>query len=524
MKNAIKILLIFVLVFVLAIGAFGCENVNSGETINTADQVSDDASTKSSTARDTGSVDKGSSVGRTSIGARDDVYYEAADGGFGGFGGYGGKVSDAVIGGVPGTMPIGYGDTPEGQYVPKAGQMTASAHNDNDDYEGFIELYKKGDVPYSEYGYGYDYGFDYGYDRYDDAKGLGDADEVEVSEPSDSADSGEVEDNEPDAQPDGKFYDFYENDRWGFDATKRVTVRVKCGEQAVAGATVEYYLDGQKACYALTDANGVAHIFPDGENGTFTVKAGAFSERAFFNKDSRDIEVPLGGTVAKANIIKLMFVVDVTGSMGDEIIYLASELSDVIRRVAANNDGVRIDLAFLFYRDDGDDEKFSYNDFVVVSDEVGLAEQMRNLKKQYADGGGDYPEALDEALDIAVNKDWGEENSTNIIFHVYDAPAHTEASNKTRFEQAIRTAAKKGIRINPVLCSGADLLCEYLARQAAIHTEGHFVYVTDDSGIGGSHRDPEIESDVVEKLNELMIRLIDGYYTGVFAPAVDWKE
>ena len=55
-------------------------------------------------------------------------------------------------------------------------------------------------------------------------------------------------------------------------------------------------------------------------------------------------------------------------------------------------------------------------------------------------------------------------------------------------------------------------------------TGGTFVYVTDDSGIGGSHHDPEIPNAVVEKLNDLLVRLINGYHGGEFADPVDWKS
>jgi hypothetical protein len=89
---------------------------------------------------------------------------------------------------------------------------------------------------------------------------------------------------------------------------------------------------------------------------------------------------------------------------------------------------------------------------------------------------------------------------------------------------AVTAAAKKGIRICPVLCSGADTLTEYVMRQAAIYTGGTFVFVTDDSGIGGAHHDPQLPNVTVEKLNSLMVRLINGYHSGVFAEPIDWRQ
>ena len=85
-------------------------------------------------------------------------------------------------------------------------------------------------------------------------------------------------------------------------------------------------------------------------------------------------------------------------------------------------------------------------------------------------------------------------------------------------------AAEKGIRVCPVLCSGADYLTEYVMRQAAIYTGGTFVFVTDDSGIGNSHHDPNLPNVTVEALNSLMVRLINGYHSGEFAEPIDWRQ
>ncbi len=320
---------------------------------------------------------------------------------------------------------------------------------------------------------------------------------------------------------DGKFFR-YVADTWGMVTTSRVKVTVKNGDDPVIGATVSYYDSAQNEYAAVTDARGIAYIFPTDDSGNVTVKVGDTVQTAPFTAEERELTVDFAGTRQRDNLIKLMFVIDVTGSMGDELDYLTAEIADVINRVVTQNEGVRIDLAFLFYRDDGDDVKFSYADFMNVTEGEGLATQQTALAKQRADGGGDTPEAVDEALLLAVGKDWGEENSTKLIFHVLDAPPHDETINKTRYESAVKTAAKKGIRISPVLCSGADTLCEYLVRQEAIYTGGTFVFVTDHSGIGEAHLDPEIPNAVVEKLNDLLVRLICGYHSGTFADPVRW--
>ncbi len=55
------------------------------------------------------------------------------------------------------------------------------------------------------------------------------------------------------------------------------------------------------------------------------------------------------------NNVDVLFVVDATGSMGDEIEYLKSELSDVTRRVKEENSAVDLRMGAVFYRDEGDE-------------------------------------------------------------------------------------------------------------------------------------------------------------------------
>ena len=150
--------------------------------------------------------------------------------------------------------------------------------------------------------------------------------------------------------------------------------------------------------------------------------------------------------------------------------------------------------------------------------------QQAALDKQYATGGGDYPEAVDEALDLAVSKQWSTGATTKIIFQVLDAPAHSGDKYAEKLVSATKTAAEKGIRLCPIICSGAELEVEYTMREAAIYTGGTFVFVTDDSGIGNSHHDPDLPNATVELLNSLMVRLVNGYHTGNFEAPVYWKD
>lgn len=361
-------------------------------------------------------------------------------------------------------------DTSEPIRLP-AGQVTAGAHNDNDFYALWKTLFEKGQTE------------------------------------------------------DGKFLAQFAENSWGFTSTNRIKVTLTHNDAPVVGATaVATDPEGKPLFSAVTDSNGVAYLFTDAPNGTVTLTSGDYAATADFTEEIRELSLTTDGALQRSEIIEIMFVIDVTGSMGDELEYLKAEIEDVVDRVSRENVGATINLALLFYRDHGDKEVFKYHDFVNVTTADGLALQQAAIDAQRATGGGDWPEAVDEALELAVSKQWLDGATTKLIFHVFDAPPHSKTSNVEKYNTAIIDAAEKGIRYCPIICSGADLMTEYISRQAAIYTGGTFIFITDDSGIGGEHHDPSIPDVTVELLNSLLVRLINGYYTGTFAEPIDWRQ
>ena len=371
----------------------------------------------------------------------------------------------------PGEGGEGETTTPE-QVVLPSGMMTAGAWNDNDYYKAWLDLFIQGEAE------------------------------------------------------NGKFYNYTNPDySWGFDSLSRVKVSVTNGDNAVSGATVTAFdAQSNELFTAVTDAAGNAYLFVDEAEGYVSVNNGESTASANFSAENRELSISLDSNDEKLNVIEIMLVVDVTGSMGDEIYFLKAELADVINRIAANDSETVIKLAMLFYRDNEDKVPFDYYDFTNVTNPDGLAKQQAALNNQGAKGGGDYPEAVDQALEMAVNKQWSTGNTTKIIFHVLDAPAHEGDEYANRLVNATKTAAEKGIRICPILCSGAAEATEYTMREAAIYTGGTFIFVTDDSGIGGSHHDPGLPNATIELLNSLMVRLVKGYHTGTFDEPIYWKQ
>jgi hypothetical protein len=188
--------------------------------------------------------------------------------------------------------------------------------------------------------------------------------------------------------------------------------------------------------------------------------------------------------------------------------YLKEEMNDIIFKSKQISSTLNFHFANVFYRDEGTEEYLTRTmDFSRV-----LSESVQFINHQRAGGGGDYEEAVEVALDSAINKlSWNEEARARIIFLILDAPPHNTDGNQTKLNALIREAAKKGIRIVPVGASGINKSTEYLMRTMAIATNGTYTFLTDHSGIGNSHIEPSTDEYEVETFNDILVRIVKSY-------------
>lgn len=207
------------------------------------------------------------------------------------------------------------------------------------------------------------------------------------------------------------------------------------------------------------------------------------------------------------NAVDIAFVVDATGSMGDELMYLQAEMNDVIYKAKQISEKLDFHFANVFYRDEGDEYVTRSMDFSRV-----LSESVDFINAQSAGGGGDYEEAVEIALDTAIHSlSWSETARTRLLFLIMDAPPHNNSFNRAKMEKLMRDAADKGIRIVPVGASGINKATEYLLRTLAIGTNGTYTFLTNHSGIGNAHLEPSTDEYKVETFNDLMVRILKSY-------------
>ncbi|MGJ8667820.1 MAG: carboxypeptidase-like regulatory domain-containing protein [Patiriisocius sp.] len=297
--------------------------------------------------------------------------------------------------------------------------------------------------------------------------------------------------------------------RWDFLSDKRIVVEVvNLNNKAIQDIKVQLFSETDQIDIARTDVFGKA-IFLRGKANKLNQYSlqilndgKIYSQKISNNKEVQRIVV--SNEKEQTKDIDIMFTIDATGSMGDEMQYLKVEVENIMSRLDKSISRKR--LALTFYRDNGDAFVVSPYNF---NEDISLMKKV--LLRYEADGGGDYEEAVEEALKVSIAQSWNEDAKTKIIFLLLDAPPHFNEQNITTMKHQIKKAREKGIKIIPIVASNANKELEFLMRYFSVATNGTYVFLTDDSGVGNTHLKPTTDDYTVEKLNDLIVRLIEKY-------------
>ena len=303
-------------------------------------------------------------------------------------------------------------------------------------------------------------------------------------------------------------------DDWQMYTNHRIAVAITAKNKPAANATVTLFRNNTSIWTAKTDNLGRAELWVGAFqkekelNPTLLrlkvneqwVSTAAISETQV-NRIALDETLP-----SPTNQVQIAFMVDATGSMGDELEFLKMDLKKVINEVQKTNTQLKISTATVFYRDEGDEYVVKHSPF---TEDINQTTEF--ISQQRADGGGDFPEAVDKALVQLNQLQWQPEARTRIAFLVLDAPPHNKPAVISSIQYSVKTAAASGIKLIPVVASGIDKTTEFLMRFIAMYTNGTYVFITDHSGIGNKHLEPSVGEYQVEKLSDLMVRLIKKY-------------
>lgn len=175
--------------------------------------------------------------------------------------------------------------------------------------------------------------------------------------------------------------------------------------------------------------------------------------------------------------VDVAFIVDTTGSMGDEIEVVKQKMREIASEVARGNPAPAVRFAIVEYRDRGDAYVTKISDFTY--DVVELHGVINGI---YAGGGGDTPESVYRALDDGLNElDWDDDDEiTKLVFLIGDAGPHEYDDEYYDIEDAVDDANDLGASIFAIGCSGLDQ--DYGAteafKQVAYETNGSFEYLS----------------------------------------------
>jgi Mg-chelatase subunit ChlD len=302
------------------------------------------------------------------------------------------------------------------------------------------------------------------------------------------------------------------------DISERYLLQVRDARGAVVSdAEVSVHAPGGAALWARTDTGGRVWLHPrafdtsqstmyevtvrkNGHRGTGYLQRGQKSavDVVIKNPDNRHARAQLD----------LVFLIDATGSMADEILKLKTTLHAIAAEVAALPSHPDTCFGLVAYRDTTDDFVVRRHDF---TNDLDAFQGVLNALQ--ANGGGDYPEAMNEALAETVHRlSWRGTDTTRLVVLLADAPPHLDY-NTPQYDDSMVAALGKGIKVLSVGASGLDKQGEYIQRQIAQYTGGRFVFLTYRNAANpasgpGRETVHDVNDYSVQTLDRLIVRLV----------------
>jgi hypothetical protein len=171
--------------------------------------------------------------------------------------------------------------------------------------------------------------------------------------------------------------------------------------------------------------------------------------------------------------LEVVFVIDTTGSMGDWIGVCKTKFWALCYAFLNTRPAPDLKVGLVDYRDKGDLWVTKVYDLRDDLDAI-----FADLQTFRADGGGDTPEHVNQALYDAVHKiKWStDRNTLRLIYLIGDAPAHMDYADDVKYPVTCKEAQKRGIIINTIHC-GNDNDCAKHWKDIASLGGGSYVHL-----------------------------------------------
>ena len=281
------------------------------------------------------------------------------------------------------------------------------------------------------------------------------------------------------------------------DVSERITLQIrdKNGD-SIPGAIVTVSADGNTV-RGLSLADGSYQVNPaelfnprerDRDILEITIEGGrtapGFKNTTRVDRNgARTIEIKAGVERMLETPVPLdiVFVMDTTGSMGEEINRLKNTIQIIHMNLSALSVAADIRFGMVLYKDEGDD--YTAMQIPLTSDLEIFQEALDQVE---AYGGGDTPEDLEAALSELVNEMEWNPDAVKLSYVITDAPPHLDYERNYTTSDALRDAREKGIKIFTIGTGGLDLQGEYNLRQIAQYTSARYIFLTYGSETGES--------------------------------------
>ena len=152
-------------------------------------------------------------------------------------------------------------------------------------------------------------------------------------------------------------------------------------------------------------------------------------------------------TAIQNHRIEVVFILDTTSSMTGLIQAAKEKIWSIATTMASAEQTPDIKMGLVAFRDRGD---------TYVTRVLDLSEDLDSMYASLMDfkaqGGGDGPESVNQALYDAVNRiSWSDdENVYKVAFLIGDAPPHMDYIDDVKFPVTLEQAKRKGIVINTI--------------------------------------------------------------------------
>ncbi len=207
--------------------------------------------------------------------------------------------------------------------------------------------------------------------------------------------------------------------------------------------------------------------------------------------------------------VDIVFILDTTGSMGEEIKRLIATIDLIHMNLSALSSKAQIRFGMVLYRDKDDKYRTKVVPLTADIDEFRAA-----LEQVGAGGGGDTPEDLQTALHKAMRGvDWNEDG-LRLGFVITDASPHLDYGQRYTYISAALEAKQKGIKLFTVGTGGLGLRGEYVLRQISQLTYAKYLFLTygnetgeNAGGVTGSVSHHTGSNYQTDKLEAIIMRL-----------------